>query len=344
MTAVFGAVYTQLAPGASANFRIEVAAASTVTLGTIDSVDFRALLDGDGDFSGTGDQCTDTVTDTATVIEGGCSIDISPPLSGQLSPGGSTLYTHTLFNGGNFTGFVRIDLVAVSPTLNYTFVAQGTVWQLIGGNGDAEIGDPFLNDADTALLGAIFVHLEPDTSVSFAVRVNAAHSVPVSTVEGVAIQAILDLDGDFDGTTDDQCDAIITDSTSVTQGFLRLDKDASVTDTHSFNTINGTCSNGGDGTTGGPCDTITYTLTYRNLGVQDAIAVIITDQIPDSTTFTLGSAAFDGNCDGTGGDPPNAGDTAVFDSAANNVIWTLDQPVAPGGVGCLIYAITINGE
>ena len=345
ITASFGTVFTQLAPDASANFRIEVAAPSSVALGTIDTVDFRALLDVDGNFSGTGDQCAGTVTDTATVIEGSCTIDISPPLSGQVSPGGSTTYTHTVINGSDFTGFVRIDLVvATSPALSYTFIAEGDNWQLIGANGDAETSDTFMADGDSAPFNTVFIELESQASATFRVNIHAASSVSSAAVDAVDIRAFMDLDGDYDGTTDDQCDGSVTDVTSVSEGFLKLGKDASVADTHTFNSINGTCSAGADGATGGPCDTITYTLTYKNLGVQDAIDVTVTDQIPVNTTYVGGSVDFDGDCDGIGGDVPNAGDTAVFDAINDAVIWTLSQPVVPGEEGCLIYEITINGE
>ena len=292
-SASFGAVFVQLTSDAATNFNIEVEAPGSVTVGTIDTVDFRSVLDVDGDFSNTADQCTGDVTNVTTVAEGDCNVTISPPFSGQISPGGSMVYTHTVFNGSDFTGFVRIDLIATNPTLTYSFIAEGASWQLVGSNGDAETPDTFLTEGELEAFGSVFVHLKSQESVNFRVHVKAASSVSMSTVEQVNMRAFMDLDGDYDGTTDDQCEGMVTDVTSVSEGYLKLDKDASVADTHTFDSTDGSCSVGSDGVTDGPCDTITYTLTYKNLGVQNAIDLIVTDQIPDHTTYVGVTVEFD---------------------------------------------------
>ena len=343
--APLNSIFVELASGASANFRIQVEAPISISAGIIDNVEIRVLLDEDGDYDGsTADQCEDDVTDITTVIPGSCVISIAPPLSSQLASGGTTTYRHSITNNGNFTGFVRLDLIVANPSLNYIFVSEGTTWQQIGTNGDAELGDVFLNNGETAPLGTIFTQLSPDSTTNFSVQIQAPNSVPTGTIENVQLRAVLDGDGDFDGTTTDQCEESVNDITTVIDGFLDLDKDASVADTHEFNSKDGTCSEGQDGVVGGPCDEITYTLTYKNLGVQDAIDLTITDQIPDNTAFVNDSAVFNNNCDGTNGDLPDPGAFVSFDSGSNNVIWTLTVPVSPGQQGCLEYKVTIDSE
>src|SRR5262245_48332752 len=58
-------------------------------------------------------------------------------------------------------------------------------------------------------------------------------------------------------------------------------------------------------TTAQPDDTLTYTVTIRNVGAQDATGVIVTDTIPANTTFD------------------SASDNGTFDSATGVVTWTV---------------------
>ena len=293
--------------------------------------------------------------DVEIVISRDCEITVTPPLSGQLPPGGSTSYTHTVINGSNFSGFVRIDLVATSPDLTYLFIAANgddTTWFKDGGNGTIEGGgvgdDTFLLDGDTGELGSVYVQLAPSASAVFKIQVQAAESVPVNTKESVSFRTLLDSDGNFSITTD-QCEGLVSDTTDVIEGFLSLDKAASVADTGTFNSLDGTCTGTSatpdpDGVTGSPCDTISYTVTYKNLGIQDAVDMIITDAIPNFTTYVANSATFDASCDGGVEEKPNAADTAVFDTGSNTITWTLTDPIAPGEEGCVLFEVTINSE
>ena len=287
------------------------------------------------------------------VIQSTCDITLNPPLSGQLPPGGSTTYTHSVFNGSNFTGFVRIDLVTADPVLSYLFVASGAdTWFIDGVDGTIQGGgvgdDTFLADGATGILGSVFVQLGPEESASFRIQVQAGEAVAENTTENVSFRAVLDGDGDF-STTDDQCEGTINDTTKVIEGFLVLTKDANVVDSGTFSSTDGTCS----GTTaapepdtvaGGPCDTITYTITYKNDGIQNAIDVIVTDMIPNNTTYVTDSAVFDGDCNGTGGDPINGSDTVAFSDSSNIITWTVTDPIPPGQESCLIFDVTIDGE
>ena len=293
--------------------------------------------------------------DVEIVISRDCEVSVTPPLSGQLPPGGSTTYTHTVINGSNFTGFARIDLVATAPQLTYLFIAANgddTTWFIDGGDATIEGGgvgdDTFLVDGATGVLGSVFVQLAPAASAVFRIQVQAAEGIPENTIESVSFRAVLDADGDF-SVTDDQCEGSVSDTTTVIEGFLSLEKEASVADTGTFDSLDGTCT--GDSTTpapdtvvGGPCDTITYIVNYQNLGVQNAVDIVVTDAVPNFTTYVTGSATFDADCDGTTGDLPNAADTAVFDAPSNTVTWTLTDPVAPGEEGCLIFDVTIDSE
>ena len=293
--------------------------------------------------------------DVEIVIAQDCEVTVTPPLSGQLPPGGSTTYTHTVINGSNFTAFARIDLVAAAPQLTYLFIADNgddTTWFIDGGDATIEGGgvgdDTFLVNGATGVLGSVYVQLAPSASAVFKIQVQAAEGIPENTIESVEFRAVLDADGDF-SDAGDQCEGSVSDTTTVIEGFLSLAKEASVADTGTFDSLDGTCTGDSvtpipDAVVGGPCDTITYTVTYQNLGIQNAVDIVVTDAIPNFTTFVTGSATFDADCDGTTGDLPNPADTAVFDAPSNTVTWTLTDPVAPGGDGCLVFDVTIDSE
>ena len=298
---------------------------------------------------------SDTI-DIDIVIQQICNVTVTPPLSGQLPQGGSTLFNHTVVNGSNFTGFARIDLVIPNPPqiLSYLFIAEGTnTWFIDGGDTTIEGGgngdDLFLADDANGILGSVFVELAPGASANFRIQVQAAANIPLETTENVNFRAVLDADGNF-ADTSDQCEGTVSDTARVIDGFLNLSKEASVADTGTFNSLDGTCTFGtiavpvDDSVVGGPCDQITYTITYRNDGIQNAVDVVITDLIPNQTTYVANSAIFDASCDAGADEKPNVADAATFDVGTNTVTWTLTDPVAAGEEACLIFDVTIDGE
>ena len=329
--------------GAAPGLGVQVAELACIVLSIATDINAPAV-DGNIVVSVTGASGSSDDVDVDIQITSDCDVTISTPNSRQLPQGGTTTYSHSLVNNGNSTGFARIDLVATSPVLSYLFIARGTVWQRIGANEDAEVGDTAMIDGEDAPLNTIFVQLGPSATADFQIQVQASTSDPIGTFESVDIRVVMDFDGDYDGTTDDQCSAVVSDQAQVINGFLDLSKTAATEDSGTFNTLDGTCTDGTpDLVVGGPCDKITYTITYQNVGTQDAINVVVTDQIPDKTTFVTDSASFDVNCD-DGGLKQNAADTVTFDAPSNIITWTLADPVQPGQSGCLIFETTINGE
>jgi uncharacterized repeat protein (TIGR01451 family) len=74
---------------------------------------------------------------------------------------------------------------------------------------------------------------------------------------------------------------------------------------------------------------LTYTLTAQASGDIDQTAVVVTDAIPDATTYKDGSASCESPC------------TASFDSSSNVVTWDVGT-MHPGDAAQMVFAVTVN--
>jgi LPXTG-site transpeptidase (sortase) family protein len=79
-----------------------------------------------------------------------------------------------------------------------------------------------------------------------------------------------------------------------------------------------------------PGSVLVYTLTYQNVGNQDSTGVVITETVPDYTSFNAGSSTFGWSC--SNGDPPGTVCTFnIGDLAAGGASATVD------------FGLTVNG-
>ncbi len=273
-----------------------------------------------------------------------CSVTVGPNSSDQIPATGTTTYVHTVTNSGNSTKYVKVDVSGAGLKLTYLFISEGANWKTFGVDGIAGTGDDVaLADGTPAALGTVFIQLAPGASANFKVKVFAPAGTPAGTVESATVQATVSTDGDFT-TLADQCSDTASETTTVIEGFLQVTKARTHLDTRA------------DGITPGPGDEIVYSLTYKNIGQQTAVGCVITDQIPDHTTYVAGSLYIDVNCNGVidGGDTlltdGSGDDTAEFDSTNNMVRFrvgagadaTSGGTVAPGEQGCVLFKVLIQ--
>jgi uncharacterized repeat protein (TIGR01451 family) len=251
-----------------------------------------------------------------------CSISVSPDHSDQLPPNGTTTFQHTVTNSGNGTTDVTITVPSSGTQLTYlildsTSTPQGTSYTIS--------------------------NLAPGATATFYVKVFAPASVPVGTVESIDVTA----------TASSGCSATATDTTTIIEGYLLLTKTATTADTGSWDSSTSTCTNTPDGVEPGPCDEITYSIRYENIGSQDALNVLIVDAIPQWTTYVTGSLCLDTNCDGTCDSSltdASGDDTGEYDSSANLVRFRVGTDasasqggtVAPGEFGCVQFKVRIQ--
>ncbi|WP_456419133.1 hypothetical protein [Thermovibrio sp.] len=256
-----------------------------------------------------------------------CSVSVSPDHSDQLPPGGTTTYQHTVTNEGNVNAKVTITVPSSGTQLNYVIL-----------------------DSSQNPVGTTYVinNLAPGDSVTFYIKVNAPSGVPAGTVESIDVTADADIDGD-DNT---DCSNTATDTTTVIEGYLQLTKEATTSDTDGPDNA-GNCTGNPDGVNPGPCDEITYKIKYKNIGSQDALDVVITDQIPDHTTYVPNSLCLDTDCDGncdTNLTDSSGDDQAEYDSVNNLVRFRVGEgayennggTLHPDDEGCVIFRVKIQ--
>jgi len=240
-------------------------------------------------------------------------IAVSPDNSAQIPPGGTVTYEHVVRNNSNNNATVVISL-PTDTVLSYTI----------------------LDDNKTAVGTTYTIEdMPPFSEKTFYVKVVAPTSVTPGTVEAIQVTAKI-VDGNETLAED-----YATDTTTIIEGYLQLTKYAK----------NATC--GQDITEVAPGETICYVVNYKNIGTQNAYNVVITDPIPQYTTFVKNAfgtdqgLCLDANCDGVCDEiyTNAAGDDAAeYNNSTNAVVFRVgdNNTVAPGEEGCVIFKVQVN--
>lgn len=301
------------APDASVAFAVRVVdfvpAGVTQLANTVDIVS-------DGS-SGEGTDPHDDATDT-TPIDATPDLTLSKTDGGIGSvPGGTIVYTLSVSNVGSqdATGV----LITETVPLHTTFVAaqSTTGWSCVP-NGNA-------GSTCSIAIGAIEAGGKP-VDVAFAVLVDATVPDGVTEVLNTAVVA----DDGSNGADPTPGNNTASDDTPTAAGpDLTLAKDDG-------------------GITSAAGQTVVYTLTYRNVGTQDATGVTITETVPANTTFDaaasapgwscLDSAAAGETCTLSVGDV-DAGDPAVGVAFAVRIV-----DVLPAGVNIVANTAVIADD
>ena len=240
-------------------------------------------------------------------------VTVSPDNNGQIPPGGTLTYQHTVINNSNTPVTLKVE-IPTDTTLSYTILDENK----------NPVGT--LYDMGT---------VQPFSSKKFYVKVIAPSNVDPGTVEALPVTAKV-----FEGTNLMANDTA-TDTTTIIEGYLQLTKYA----------LDANCQN--EITEVDPGGTICYKVRYKNIGTQDALDVKITDPVPQYTSYVTGSLCLDsdcdGNCDTTYTD--NAGDDqAEYDNSTKVVIFrvgsgadaTAGGKVQPGEYGCVLFKVRVD--
>ena len=265
---------------------------------------------------------TDSMKDQLTVDENR-SIAFTPDNNGQVAPGGTVVYTHTITNNGNVTegddaGELLLSLN--TPTSGFTT----TVYVDVNNNG---IADPteLLNGTDLEALldGSVGgAGLQPGETIKILVKVEAAANTPIGQQETTTVT--LTPTGAIDGEVAPVAIAK-TDATTVTDGQIRLEK------TQALDTL----CDGADGAfTNGvisakPGDCVVYRIVATNEGNAAVTNVVINDTAP---AFTQLEAARPASNDSTTGTVSTSGSTAT------NTVGAM----APAAKANLLFTVKID--
>jgi len=250
-------------------------------------------------------------------------VSVSPDNNGQIPPGGTLTYQHVVENLSNTPVTVQIS-IPTDTVLSYTLL-----------------------DADKNPVGtSMNVTLDPlggtNSTYTFYVKVIAPTTVEPGTVEAIQVNASI---------VDDQGNVLAsdyaTDTTTIISGYLQLTKYA----------LDANCAN--EITEVFPGETICYKVEYRNIGTLNAYRVIITDPIPEYTTFnesgfdTNKGLCLDTDCDGvcdTALTNQAGDDQGEYNATLNQVVFrvganataTEGGVVQPGEYGCVLFKVDVN--
>ncbi|WP_281964088.1 COG1470 family protein [Acinetobacter johnsonii] len=215
-------------------------------------------------------------------IEAARKITFVADQTGQVAPGGSIIYKHTLTNNGNVIEGLAGNTLPVEITqnsVNSGFVTSIYVDQ--NNNGIAEASELVTGNDLTAWLEktggttSAFDGLSPNETVNIFVKVEA----PSSATAGQSNLSIIKI---APGGANAPTAVTVTDKTTVNIGQVRLEKTQA---------LDADCSNGADGAFGtspigakpGAC--IVYRIKATNEGNGPVSKVVITDVVPNYTTL-----------------------------------------------------------
>ncbi len=259
----------------------------------------------------------DTVVNTATVTDDGSNgpdptpannsdddVDIIPPdlaisksdAGSTATPGSVVVYTLTYTNVGTVdaTGVEITETVPANSTFNAG--ASTGSWSCTDG---AAAGTPCTFTVGNLAAGA-------SGSVTFAVTVDSPLGAGAEQLSNSV--SISDGSGQDQNTGNNSA----SDTTPINaQPDLRISK----TD---------------GGVRAVPGGVITYTLSYSNTGTQDATGVVITETVPNQTTFNAGASSAGWNC----ANGAAAGMTCTFNVGS----------LAVGASGSVTFAVTVNTQ
>ncbi|MBN2554808.1 MAG: DUF11 domain-containing protein [Anaerolineales bacterium] len=256
-------------------------------------------------------------SETVTVTGPDLAIDKDDGLT-TVVPGQIVVYTLRIDNNGNglASGITVTDDVPDHTTFNAGSSTVGWSCDDPDGGGPLGPGDP----GSTCTIGLADLVGGVSTSVDFALTINTPLPTGVEQIENIAI--VFD-DGTHgpDPTPLDNTDNDIDDINAAPD--LTIDKDDGIDIIAEGSTLN-------------------YTLTYQNVGDQDATGVNITDVVPANTTFNAAASTAGWSCDDPDGvgpiNPGEPGSTCAFDigalaagSPAGTVLFVLnvDIPLPP---------------
>lgn len=235
---------------------------------------------------------TDVIHDAATV-NAVRSLTFTPNDTGQVYPGGSVVYSHTLTNNGNVTeGNGTVSTVAFG-TAN-TQAGWSTVeYYDANNNGVLDSTDPVISGNLNAVLAA---GLAPGQSITIFDKVLAPSSATLGQVNTTSV-TLTTTNGTNPGTAPTA--VVATDGTTVISGNVTLVKqqalDSSVP-----------CSGAPSGpystatiTTGAiPGACIYYQITVQNAGSANATGVTVSDSTPAFTTLSTAATTTVGTITG----------------------------------------------
>lgn len=265
----------------------------------------------------TGAIALDTKTDAVTVTAPNTfSATFTPNNSGQVAPGGSVVYAHTLTNTGgqNCVGPYVLGVAGVG--------AGWTTALYIDVNGDDQI-DP----GDTLVPTSISGPLLAGTSQKFLLKVFAPGGATAGSIDTATVTVTFPAGASNCGTPS------ATDTSTVVTGQMRVQK---------FQALDTTCAGAITPTLSAPLvakpgECIIYRIEATNQGAAPVTNLSINDALPAYTSLPLAQPA--SQCTSTG----ITGTAVAYASTGSAVsCGSVANTVAPGGQAVLTFRVKVD--
>jgi uncharacterized repeat protein (TIGR01451 family) len=260
---------------------------------------------------------TDVIRDAVTVNAIN-NVTLTPNNSGQVFPGGSVVYAHTLTNNGNASQAITFP----AGFLTDSQIAAGWTSVLYRDNGTT----PGVLDAGDTPVTAAGFPLAAGASQVLLVKVTAPLGAPIGAVDTTTVTATYPT-----GT------AVATDTSTVIGGQVTLTK-AQVLDPTCLGTLVApvyVSTNLTTGATPGTC--IRYQITATNVGTSAVTNLVVSDATPANTTYNVGSTPNPAAVTGAGNTI-----TLVPAAGAAGTITATIPTLLPGASAVLTFGVQIN--
>ena len=266
---------------------------------------------------------SDVMSDRVTV-EKNRVLSLQNDRTGQVAPGGTIVYKHTLTNNGN------IVEGAAAGSLPYTITndqaANGWVTSLF-----VDLDNDGVADANELVTGSDLAVLTGSIARGAAVNLLIKVQAPTNATAGTPSSVILTIKPTvMDGQT--VADLVNTDLTTVTNGQVRLVKEQALADcstgtgTYTQNTVSAK-----------PGECVRYRITATNEGNATVTNVVISDNTPSYTTLKAIATV--------GSESPKASNATLGGISADGTTGTVSatQPsLAPSTSASLEFVIKVN--
>ncbi|MEK7285955.1 MAG: hypothetical protein AAB035_01470 [Nitrospirota bacterium] len=224
--------------------------------------------------------------------------------NGQTSSGSATTYSHVLKNMGNVIE-PQINLTATNSQPGFLT----TIY--LDNNGDGLINGADAVATSTSALGA-------GSSTSLIIRVAAPSSAANGAVDSMTLTATPTGTVNTVGTSPAQSNS---DQTTVVTGQIEMTLSALPAGSQP------------------PGTTVTYTISYQNVGAASVSSLLVTDAIPVNTTFVIGSMRLNGTTILTDGADADIG--TLMSGTKGSVQFNIGT-VASGANGTVSFNVIID--
>ncbi|MCH7333134.1 beta strand repeat-containing protein [Acinetobacter modestus] len=267
---------------------------------------------------------TDVMSDRVTV-ETNRILSLQNDRTGQVAPGGTVVYKHTLTNNGNIVEGAAAG--SLPFTLTNDQAASGWTTSLyvdLNNDGVADANELVTGSDLSAKTGSI----ARGASVNLLIKVQA----PVNATAGTPSAVVLTIQP-IPAGGQSVADLVNTDLTTVTSGQVRLVKEQSLAN----------CSTGVAGTytqntvSAKPGECVKYRITATNEGNADVTNVVISDATPAYTTLKVIASASPVATNAT-----LSTSTAALTDGSTGTIAAEKTPLVPNTSAVLEFVIKVN--